>query len=161
MNHAIDNDLALKMFRLAETRMQAAEREMPCSEAVFLVMTGAQPDAVSYRDIESLGNADFLEASYLLLLGRPLDEQAKVVWQESIALPKTEFHTAVLKTIIQSSEYQTQRMPLTDCPLQLADEEKQQNVLVSAQVLPDRLVRMYQAMPRFMQKLAKKIAGKE
>lgn len=160
MNHAIDNDLALKLYRLAGTRMQAAERKMPCSEAVYLVMTGAQPDAVSYREIEHLSNEDFLEAAYLLLLGRPLDDQARIVWAESYVLPKTEFHTAVLKTIILSSEYQTQRMPLTECPYRLAEEE-QQNVLVSTQVLPDRLVKMYQAMPRFMQKLAKKIAGKE
>lgn len=160
MKSYIDNDLACGLYRLAEQRMQAAQRQMPCTEAVFTVMTNAMPDAVSYRDIEHLGNEDFLEASYLLLLGRPLDLQAKEVWQESLVLPKTAFHTAVLKTILQSSEYQTQRMPLTDCPLQLVDEE-QPNVLIQTQVLPERLVRIYQAMPRFMQKLAKKIAGKE
>ena len=75
-------------------------------------------------------------------------------------MPKQELQTLVLKTIMQSGEYKSNRIPLTDSPLQITDGE-QQNLLISAQAMPQRLVRMYQKMPRFMQKLAKKAAGKE
>ena len=117
-------------------------------------------DGVSYRQIGHLENADFLEAAYLLLLGRPLDEPSRKTWQGSLSMPKQELQTLVLKTIMQSGEYQKSRISLTDCPFALFEGE-QKNLLISSQALPERLVRMYQKMPRFMQKLAKKAAGKE
>ena len=67
-----DDELARRLYGIAAERMQAANRQMPCSEAVFSVLTAAAPDAVSYPAMAQLGNADFLEAAYLLLLGRPL-----------------------------------------------------------------------------------------
>lgn len=155
-----DDALARTIYQLAEKRMHAAGQQMPCSEAVFSVMTGAAPDGVSYRQIGHLENADFLEAAYLLLLGRPLDEPSRQTWQGSLSLEKQELQTLVLKTILQSGEYQKSRIPLTDCPFALFEGD-QKNLLISSQALPERLVRMYQKMPRFMQKLAKKAAGKE
>ncbi|MBR5723253.1 MAG: hypothetical protein IKX57_06440 [Oscillospiraceae bacterium] len=155
-----DDALARTIYQLAAQRMQAAGQQMPCSEAVFSVMTGAAPDGVSYRQIGHLENADFLEAAYMLLLGRPLDEPSRKTWQSSLSLPKQALQTLVLKTIMQSGEYQKSRIPLTDCPFPLFEGE-QKNLLISSQALPERLVRMYQKMPRFMQKLAKKAAGKE
>ncbi len=155
-----DDALARTIYQLAAQRMQAAGKQMPCSEAVFSVMTGAAPDGVSYRQIGHLENADFLEAAYMLLLGRPLDEPSRKTWQSSLSLPKQALQTLVLKTIMQSGEYQKSRIPLTDCPFPLFEGE-QKNLLISSQALPERLVRIYQKMPRFMQKLAKKAAGKE
>lgn len=156
-----DDALARKLYGIAAERMQAAQRDMPCSDAVFSVLTAAAPDAVSYPAIAQLGNADFLDAAYLLLLDRPIDAPALALWQPQFELSTQDFQTAVLKTIIRSSEYQKHRIPLIGCPFTLADDEPQQNLLVSAQTLPPRLVRIYQRMPRFLQKLAKKIAGKE
>ncbi|MBP0975889.1 MAG: DUF4214 domain-containing protein [Oscillospiraceae bacterium] len=156
-----DDELACRLYGLAAERMQAAGRQMPCSEAVFSVLTAAAPDAVSYRAMETLNNPDFLEAAYLLLLGRPVDAPSLDVWKAQFSQPEQEFRTAVLKTIITSAEYQKHRIPLTGCPLMLAEDEPQQNLLISSQALPERLVKMYQHMPRPLQKLAKKIAGKE
>lgn len=161
MKNYTDDELARRLYGLAAERMQAAGRQMPCSEAVFSVLTAAQPDAVSYPALAQLGNADFLEAAYLLLLGRPVDEPARGVWSAQYPLPAQDFRTAVLRTIIQSAEYQKHRIPLTGCPLTLSEDEPQQNLLISSQAMPERLVKIYQHMPRFMQKLAKKIAGKE
>lgn len=155
-----DDALARTIYRIAAERMQTAGAKMPCSEAVFSVVTAAAPDRVSYRQLAALDNPDFLEAAYLLLLGRPLDDPSRESWQTSLALPQDEFRTLVLKTIIQSGEYKNNRIPLTECPFALTDGN-QQNLLISAQALPQRLVRIYQKMPRFMQKLAKKAAGKE
>ncbi len=155
-----DDALARQLYRLAAGRMQAAGSEMPCSEEVFSLMTAASPDAVSYPAMRTLSNPDFLEAAYMLLLGRPVDEPSREVWQGSIPLPQTEFQTLVLKTIVQSAEYRKHPVPLMGCPLTLSDGE-QQNLLISAQAMPERLVKMYQKLPRPMQKLAKKIAGKE
>ena len=156
-----DDELARKLYGIASERMHAANRQMPCSEAVFSVLTAAKPDAVSYPAMAKLGNADFVEAAYLLLLGRPIDEPSRATWQAQFAQPEQEFRTTVLKTIIQSGEYQKHRIPLTGCPLSLSEDEPDQNLLISAQAMPERLVRIYQKMPRFLQKLAKKIAGKE
>lgn len=161
MKQYTDDALARALYRLAAERMQAAEREMPCSEAVFSVLTAAAPDSVSYEAMSGLENADFLEAAYLLLLGRPLDPPTREAWQGNLALPQTEFRTLTLKTIVQSAEYAKHRVPLTGCPLSLAEDEPQGNMLIAAQAMPERLVRMYQKLPRPMQKLAKKIAGKE
>ena len=161
MKNYTDDELARRLYGIAAERMQAANRQMPCSEAVFSVLTAAVPDAVSYPAMAQLGNADFLEAAYLLLLGRPLDDPSRGVWEAQLALPEPDFRTAVLKTIIQSAEYQKRRIPLTGCPLKLSDDEPDQNLLISSQAMPERLVRIYQRMPRFLQKLAKKIAGKE
>ena len=155
-----DDALARTIYRIAAERMQTAGAQMPCSEEVFSVMTNAAPDTVSYRQFGHLDNADFLEAAYMLLLGRLLDEPSRQSWQSSLTLPKDAFQTLVLKTIMQSGEYRDKRIPLTDCPLRLVEGD-QQNLLISAQAMPQRLVRIYQKMPRFMQKLAKKAAGKE
>ena len=155
-----DDALARTIYRIAEKRMQTAGQQMPCSEEVFSVMTNAAPDRVSYRQFGQLCNADFVEAAYMLLLGRPLDEPSRKTWESSLALPQQEFQMLVLKTILRSGEYQKNRIPLTDCPFPLFDGE-QQNLLISSQAIPQRLVRFYQKMPRFMQKLAKKAAGKE
>lgn len=156
-----DDALARRLYGIASERMQAAQRNMPCSEEVFSVLTAAAPDAVSYPAMAQLENPDFLDAAYLLLLGRPIDAPAQAAWQPQIELPTQAFRTAVLQTIIRSSEYQKNRIPLAGCPLTLAEDEPQQNLLVSTQTIPPRLVRIYQRMPRFLQKLAKKIAGKE
>lgn len=160
MKTCTDDALSRKLYHIAAQRMQAAGAEMPCSEDVFAVLTAAAPDAVSYPDIAHLSNADFLEAAYLLLLGRPIDEPSRAAWQGSISLPEDDFRCAVLKTILRSAEYQRNRIPLTACPLPLAEDDGQ-NLLISAQAMPERLVRLYQKMPRPMQKLAKKFAGKE
>lgn len=155
-----DDALARELYRLAAERMHAADCEMPCSEDVFAVLTAAAPDGIPYAALAHLENADFLEAAYLLLLERPLDEAARKSWQEQLSLPAEDFRTRVLTTVLRSAEYQHHRVPLYGCPLPLA-EDQGQNLLISAQALPERLVRMYQRMPRPMQKLAKKIAGKE
>lgn len=156
-----DDELARRLYGIAAERMQAVQRDMPCSEAVFSVLTAAAPDAVSYPAMETLCNPDFLDAAYLLLLGRPVDEPSKDAWNAQLSMPRKEFQTVVLQTIVRSSEYQKHRIPLKGCPLVLAEDEPQQNLLISSQAMPERLVRIYQKMPRFMQKCAKKIAGKE
>ena len=66
----------------------------------------------------------------------------------------------MLTTILRSAEYQRNPVPLTGCPLPLMQEDGQ-NLLIAAQAMPERLVRLYQKMPRPVQKLAKKLAGKE
>ena len=65
-----------------------------------------------------------------------------------------------MTTILRSAEYQRNPVPLTGCPLPLMQEDGQ-NLLIAAQAMPERLGRIYQNMPRFRQKLVKKIAGKE
>ena len=156
-----DDELARRIYGIASERMHAVQRELPCSEEVFSVLTAAKPDAVSYPAMAKLCNPDFLDAAYLLLLGRPVDEPSRAAWNAQLSMPEKEFQTVVLQTIVCSAEYQKHRIPLTGCPLKLAEDEPQQNMLISAQAMPERLVRMYQKMPRFMQKCAKKIAGKE
>lgn len=155
-----DDALARVIYRIADARMQAAGAQMPCTENVFAVTAAAAPDAVQYAELANLENPDFLAAAYLRLLGRPVDPEAEKIWQGSLNLPESEFQTQVLKTILQSPEYQKIRIPLLGCPLSLS-EGAQGNLLISAQAMPERLVRIYQKMPRPMQKLAKKIAGKE
>ena len=155
-----DEALARAVYGIAAERMAQAGAEMPCSENVFAVLTAAKPDAVQYKEIAALSNADFLEAAYYLLLRRPLDAPSRTDWQSKLSLPETAFHTLVLKTVLHSAEYQLHRIPLTGCPLPLA-EENGQNLIIAAQAMPERLVKMYQKMPRPMQKLAKKLAGKE
>ena len=125
-----DDKLARRLYGLAAERMQAAGRQMPCSEAVFSVLTAAAPDAVSYPAMAALNNPDFLEAAYLLLLGRPVDAPSLDVWKAQFSQPEQEFRTSVLKTIITSAEYQKHRIPLRGCPLMLAEDEPQQNLLI-------------------------------
>lgn len=161
MKRYTDDALARAIYRTAAGRMQAAGREMPCSEAAFSVLTAASPEGVRYQDMAELNNADFLETAFLLLLGRPLDDTTRKAWQGNLALPETDFRILTLKTIVQSGEYANRRTPLTGCPFPLAEDEPQGNLLISAAAMPERLVKMYQALPRPMQKLAKKIAGKE
>lgn len=155
-----DDALARAIYKIADARMQAAGEKMPCSENVFAVTAAAAPDAVQYAELAALENPDFLAAAYLRLLGRPVDPEAGKVWQSSLDLPQLEFQTQVLKTIVRSPEYQKIRIPLYGCPLPLSDEQ-QGNLLISAQAMPERLVRIYQKMPLPLRKLAKKIAGKE
>ena len=162
MKNYTDDALACAIYQLANGRMQAAGQKMPCSEAVFSVMTNARPDYVSYQDIAHLGNADFMEAAYLLLLRRPLDEPTAKSCQENMHLPAREFQAMVLKNILDSDEYRKRNIPLTECPFVFTEPKPMPVLLTWEQpVIPQRLIRMYQKMPRFLQKLAKKIAGKE
>ena len=155
------DELARALYRIAGERMQAAGRKMPCSEDAFSVLTAASPEGVRYQDMAGLSNADFLETAFLLLLGRPLDDTTRKAWRGNLALPESEFRALTLRTIVRSAEYAKHRTPLYGCPFPLAEDEPQGNLLISAAAMPERLVKMYQKMPRPMQKLAKKIAGKE
>lgn len=155
-----DEALARAVYRIAAERMQAAGSEMPCSADAFAVISAAAPDAVSYPAMAALRNPDFLDAAYILLLGRAVDAPSAEAWQPQLSLPETVFRTNVLTTILRSAEYQRNPVPLTGCPLPLAAEDGQ-NLLIAAQAMPERLVRLYQKMPRPVQKLAKKLAGKE
>lgn len=155
-----DKALALAVYQIAAARMQAAGCEMPCSAEAFAVISAAAPDAADYSAMAALRNPDFLDAAYILLLGREVDAPAKASWQAQFGLPETVFRTNVLTTILRSAEYQRNPVPLTGCPLPLMQEDGQ-NLLIAAQAMPERLVRLYQKMPRPVQKLAKKLAGKE
>ena len=161
MRTKLEGSLAKRLYQLTAARMDAASQEMPCSEAVFAVLTDARPDCVSYSAMAGLSNLDFLEAAFLLLLQRPVDDAAKKSWSAKLSLPRTEFQTAVLRAVLHAQEYQQHLRPLTGCPLPLADDAARIHVQVTAQPMPARLLRIYRKMPRPVQILAKKIAGKE
>lgn len=161
MTKYTDDALARAIYGIADAKMTEIGKKLPVSEDVFSVMTAASPEYVSYAQMESLGNEDFLETAFLLLLGRPIDEGAKNAWQGNLALPKEAFQTAVLNSVLGSPEYQRQNIMLRGCPLPVTLEEPQVTVCVVNQGMPDRLVRIYQKLPKPLQKLAKKIAGKE
>lgn len=151
------------LYAIAERRMTQAGAQMPCSAAVFAVLAQAEPDCVRYPLMRGLNNPDFLEAAFLLLLERPVDPDTKAAWSRQFDLPQTQFQTAVLRSVLHSPEYAAHifSRPLIDCPLPLTDANMGVKVQVAAQPMPERLLRMYQKMPKPMKKLAKKIAGKE
>lgn len=150
-----------RIYQLADTRMQSAGGTMPCSEALFAALAVQAPDAVDYPALAALENADFLEAAFLLLLTRPVDEGTKNAWQPRIAgLQKEEFQTAVLRSVLRSAEYQQHQIPLLRCPLPVTEATPQISVQVAPQQMPERLVRVYRKLPAPMKKLAKKLAGK-
>lgn len=157
-----DDALARALYRLAAGRMQTAGAEMPCSEDVFAVQTTAAPDSVPYAAIAAFGNADFLASAYLLLLGRPIDPPALRAWEPQLALSAEDFQARVLKTILRSAEYRQMPAPpaLTDCPLPL-DDAPEQKMPLTAQTMPKWLTAVYRKMPRPVQRLAKKLAGRE
>ena len=161
MTRYTDDALARAVYSLAEKRMQENGGTLPYSMDVFSVMTSAAPDSVSYPAMEPLSNADFLQAAFLLLLLRPIDDGAKKAWEGRLSLPKTEFQTAVLNSILGSAEYQRSMIPLTDCPLPISTKGPEVKVVTVNQGMPPRLVRIYQKMPKPLRSLAKKIAGKE
>lgn len=156
-----DEALSRALFALAEQRMQAAGNTFYCSEAVFAVMAAVAPDHVSYELLKQLENRDFLHAVYLTLLQRPIDQAAAQNWESQLSLPSSQFQTALLNSVLHSQEYRNNPMPLLDCPLPLESQTPQLTIHVVNNGLPDRLVRIYQKLPRSLQKLAKKIAGKE
>ncbi len=161
MTQYTDDALARAIYTLADERMQAEGKTLPYSMGVFSVMTAAAPDRVSYPAMAELRNADFLDAAFLLLLQRPIDDGAKEAWEKRLTLPETEFRTAVLNSILGSPEYQRNMIPLVGCTLPIQTQQPEVKVCVVNQGMPPRLVRIYQKLPKWMQKLAKKLAGKE
>lgn len=153
--------LRSRIYRLAEERIEAAEGKMPCSAALFEALAAQRPDAADYALLADLNNADFLEAAFLLLLCRPVDDGTKAAWQpRTESLAPAEFQTAVLRSVLRSAEYQQHQIPLLHCPLPVTDSTPQIQVQVAAAQMPDRLVRVYRKLPAPMKRLAKKIAGK-
>ena len=154
-------ELRSRIYRLAAERIEAAQGLMPCSEALFEALAAQRPDAADYALLSGLDNADFLEAVFLLLLCRPLDDSTKSAWQpRTETLAAGEFQTAVLRSVLRSAEYQQHQIPLLHCPLPVTDAAPQISVQVAPQQMPDRLVRLYRKLPAPMKRLAKKIAGK-
>ena len=151
------------LYAIAARRMAAAGSEMPCSAAVFTVLSQAEPEQVRYPLLAGLENADFLEAAFLLLLERPVDAETRAAWSRRYDLPRPQFQTAVLRSVLHSQEYTAHMFsrPLTGCPLPLTDANAGVRVQVAAQPMPERLLRIYRRMPGPMKRLAKKLAGKE
>ncbi len=161
MCHAESSDTAVKIYRLAATRLYAADMQPACTEGVFSVLASVAPDHVSYALFDGLCNEDFLHAVYYALLGRAIDTAALHRWQMQFALPEESFRTAVLQTVLASPEYRIRSLPLMGCPLAVAAAVPQVTVTTAVQGLPPRLMRIYRALPPFLQRLAKRIAGKE
>lgn len=154
-------DTAVRIYRLAATRLYAADMQPACTEGVFTVLASLAPDHVSYTLFEGLCNEDFLHAVYYALLGRAIDPAALQHWQMQYHLPKEQFRTAVLHTVLVSPEYKIRSLPLTDCSLPVVSVAPQITITTAVQGLPPRLVRIYRALPPFLQRMAKRIAGKE
>ena len=158
---ARQDELLSRIYRLADTRIQAAGSEMPCSEALFRAMAAQTPGIFDYSLVSGLCNEDFLAAAFLGLLERPLDDNTKTAWQDRCReMPAETFQTAALRSVLHSAEYRQHQVKLTGCPLPVTDRGQSVSVQISGQQMPDKLVRMYRRLPRPMQKLAKKIAGK-
>ncbi len=154
--------LRSRIYKLAESRIEAARAKMPCSAALFEALAAQRPDSVDYTLLKDLDNRDFIEAVFSLLLGRPLDDATRAAWQDRTdSMPQEQFRTAVLRSVLRSAEYQRRMTPLCRCPLPVAEESGQINVQVAPQQMPDRLMRVYRKLPAPMKKLAKKLAGKE
>ena len=75
--------------------------------------------------------------------------------------PQEVFRSALLHSVLASPEYRSRLVLLTDCPLPVASAVPQLTVAASVQGLPPRLIRLYRMLPPFLQRLAKRIAGKE
>lgn len=161
MSNTAPTDTALRIYRLAAARLYAADMQPVCTEGVFAVLAALAPDHVSYSLFEGLCNEDFLHAVYYALLGRAIDAAALHRWKMQLHLPKEQFRTAVLHTVLASPEYRIRSLPLTDCPLPIASAAPQVTITTAVQGLPPRLVRIYRALPPFLQRMAKRIAGKE
>lgn len=156
-----DREMAQAIFSAADARLREAGEASLCSRAVFCVLAAASPDTISYPLFDGLSNEDFLQSVYLTMLHRPIDDAAKTVWASRLHEPQWRFRTALLNTVLASKEYRNHPIPLTDCPLPLDVHAPQLTVYVASQGLPQRLVRIYQRLPRSLQRVAKRIAGKE
>ncbi len=155
-----DAALLRSVYGIAAQNMQAAGKEMPCAEEMFLTLSMVDPEGTSYRQLEHLNNAEFLEAAYMLLLGRPIDPGAKAARQSQLDMEQTAFRTMLLKAILHSEEYRMHGIPLRDCPLPIAENGLAVTVNVSGPAVPERVMRLYHAMPQPLKKIAKKIAGR-
>ena len=99
--------LRSRIYKLAESRIEAAGAKMPCSAALFEALAAQRPDSVDYTLLKDLDNRDFIEAAFSLLLGRPLDDATRAAWQDRTdSMPQEQFRTAVLRSVLRSPEYQ-------------------------------------------------------
>ncbi len=161
MNDHTPDTLLRSVYRIADSRLRAAGEASVCTEDIFCALAASAPDTVSYTQLAGLSNADFLQAVYLTLLGRPVDAGALHRWRQHLQEPQEVFRTALLCSVLASPEYRSRSVLLTDCPLPLASLAPQLTVAASVQGLPPRLIRLYRMLPPFLQRLAKRIAGKE
>lgn len=161
MNDHTQDTLLRAVYRIADSRLQAAGEASLCTENVFCALAASAPDKVSYTQLAEFSNEDFLQAVYLTLLGRPVDTGALHRWRQHLQEPKEVFRSALLHSVLASPEYRSRSVLLTDCPLPVASAVPQLTVAASVQGLPPRLIRLYRMLPPFLQRLAKRIAGKE
>lgn len=156
-----DREMAQAIFAAANDRLLAAGERSICSQAVFCALASTAPDMVSYTLFEDLSNEDVLQAGYLLLLRRPVDAAALAVWRTRLDESPQVFRTALFNSLLSSREYRNHPIPLSDCPLPLAVAAPQLTLHMANRGLPQRLIRIYQKLPRSLQRVAKRIAGKE
>lgn len=161
MNDHTQNTLLRAVYRIADSRLRAAGEASICTEDIFCTLAAAAPDAISYTLLTELCNEDFLQAVYLTLLDRPVDAGALLRWRQHLQEPLEVFRSALLHSVLASPEYRSRPVLLTDCPLPMASLAPQLTVVTSVQGLPPRLIRLYRMLPPFLQRLAKRIAGKE
>ena len=151
--------LARAIYRTAAENMYAAGRKMPCTEDVFAVLTDAHPCFADYGALRGLTNSEFVQAAFVLLLQRPLDEQTAAYWQRQAFRHPRAFQTAVLRTILSSAEYRQRGIPLLHCALPVAASPQTGGAEIS---LPFSayLRRMYRRMPAPVRGLIRRAAGR-
>ena len=151
--------LARAIYRTAAENMHAAGRTMPCTGDVFAVLTNAHPCFADYGALRGLTNSEFVQAAFVLLLQRPLDEKTAAYWQRQAFRSPRAFQTAVLRAVLSSAEYRQRGIPLLHCELPVSASPQPDSMEIS---LPFSAVlrRMYRRMPAPVRGLIRRAAGR-
>lgn len=81
------------------------EGELHFNPELAAYMLEGNPFELDLLELLPLDNMDFIEALYLTLFNRTLDENARYSWEQRADWPKEQFQATALQALLSSDEY--------------------------------------------------------
>ncbi len=150
-----------KIHEITRENLQAAGQDFSFSKNAFFYLTQCPTDQADLLSLEQYDKDDFVQAAYLALLQRPVDERAYAAYQEKMKrMTDAEFRALVVQTLITSREFHLVNVEVhNNIYTQEAASSAAAPAAAAATPVPARLMRIYRKLPTGMKRLAKKMAG--
>lgn len=155
------------IYDITQSNMIKASDSLKYGKKAFVTLVNVEPNCVNLLDLITLDNEDFFVSAYVSLLHRIPDDNAFVNWSKLLELPKEEFQSKVIITIIKSQEFMNNNIQIKNNFVEFVPinelKNKSKILYLRSKSIKSRLLgnqilyKFYRKMPKTFKVIIKKI----
>ena len=146
-----------KLFDIAAGNMEAAGKKMEIDRDAFLAVVHMNPHKADMLRLSGLTKKGFVQASFAAMCHRYPDEGAIQGWHDQEGLEDLQYRRKLTEALRNSEEGIMKQVSLVHNLYSDGETEKVHTMVVTGYDKLDRLYAVYEKLPGFMKRLAKKI----